>query len=257
MRIRIEKWNYAGEVCRSIADKMEDLGVLVLRGSGSTFRARAGDIIVNYGTSEKRNCLPGVTVLNHPDKVAAKYNKLDQYRLLEAAGVPVVKFTTEQRVVRDWLRDEYDVYARMASNSSGGHGIVVIKAAREAIIPSAPVYTRRFRARREYRVHVFNGQSIDVSQKRKQEGARANAIRSFGNGYVFCHNDVEAYPQAMVDASIAAVRALGLDFGAVDVLLMDNGNVAVLEVNSAPGMEGTTLDRWTEALRQYILARAA
>jgi glutathione synthase/RimK-type ligase-like ATP-grasp enzyme len=256
MRIRIQAWRYAGAVARSLAEKLEDLGVLVLRNTGSTFKARPGDLIINYGTADKTHCIPGVAVLNHPDKVAARYNKLDQYKMLAAAEVPMVRFTTEKRVAYSWLNDGYDVFCRLAGNSCGGHGIRLYTAEYHANteddLPDATVYTRRFRARREYRVHVFGGVAIDVSQKLKQDGREPNAIRSFDNGYVYAHNNVEEYPQSMKDAAIKAVAALGLDFGAVDILLMDSGNCAVLEVNTAPGMEGTTLDRFAEAVRQRV-----
>jgi hypothetical protein len=252
MRIRIEKWNYAGAVCRAIAEKLEDLGVLVLRqGSACTYKARPGDILINYGTPELRFCKPGVHVLNHPSKVAARYTKLAQYRLLKAARVPHISFTTDPRTVRIWLQEDYEVYARLDGNSSGGHGIRVLEGA-EADIPPASVYTCRFNARREYRVHVFRGKVIDVSQKRRTRGREANPIRSYDNGYIFAHDHIEAYPESMTDACVSAVNAMGLDFGAVDVLLKNDGACAVLEVNSAPGMEGTTLDRFAEALRGYV-----
>jgi len=45
--------------------------------------------------------------------------------------------------------------------------------------------------------------------------------------------------------SVGAVKALGLDYGAVDVVLGVNGRFYVLEVNTAVGMEGTILKAYT------------
>lgn len=50
-----------------------------------------------------------------------------------------------------------------------------------------------------------------------------------------------------------AVRALHLDFGAVDIGIRNNGDPFVLEVNTCPGLEGGTLDMYAT----NILERAA
>ena len=49
-----------------------------------------------------------------------------------------------------------------------------------------------------------------------------------------------------------AVEALGLDFGAVDIILGKNGIWYVLEVNTACGLEGTTLEKYCEQFRKFI-----
>jgi glutathione synthase/RimK-type ligase-like ATP-grasp enzyme len=45
---------------------------------------------------------------------------------------------------------------------------------------------------------------------------------------------------------------MGLDFGAVDIghRLIDN-QFFVFEVNTAPGLEGTTLDKYAKAIYNY------
>jgi len=48
--------------------------------------------------------------------------------------------------------------------------------------------------------------------------------------------------------ALAAVSALGLDFGAVDIIYNEHENqYYVLEVNTAPGLEGTTVEKYAEA----------
>ncbi|MNY63636.1 hypothetical protein D3C86_2006230 [compost metagenome] len=47
-----------------------------------------------------------------------------------------------------------------------------------------------------------------------------------------------------------AVNAIGLTFGAVDVIWNEYRHQAyVLEVNTAPGLTGTTLEKYAEAFR--------
>jgi hypothetical protein len=97
---------------------------------------------------------------------------------------------------------------------------------------------------------VFDGRAIDVQQKRRRrEDDDVNyQIRNADNGWVYCRGGVVA-PQCVVDAAISAVAALGLDFGAADVGYNMHYNLAtVYEVNTAPGLEGHTLDVYRNAL---------
>lgn len=49
-----------------------------------------------------------------------------------------------------------------------------------------------------------------------------------------------------------AVKALGLKYGAVDIIEDEEGNLYVLEINSAFGLEGTTVALFGDKLKQYI-----
>jgi D-alanine-D-alanine ligase-like ATP-grasp enzyme len=55
----------------------------------------------------------------------------------------------------------------------------------------------------------------------------------------------------MTEHSISAVNTLGLDFGAVDLIVAKDGRVYVLEVNTAPGIEGITLEKYVKAFQNY------
>ena len=77
-------------------------------------------------------------------------------------------------------------------------------------------------------------------------------IRNSANGWVYCRDDIITPHPDIGRAAIRAVNVLGLDFGAVDVGWNEhNQEPSVYEVNTAPGLEGTTLDKYFEA----ILAR--
>jgi len=104
-------------------------------------------------------------------------------------------------------------------------------------------YISKERAPHEYRVHIFQGRSIRISRKDYGEDKVWKAVKP---------GDVDL--RAVRSAAKAAVAALGLDFGAVDVLCSAEHDQAwVLEVNSAPGLGGTmprvyfeTFTRWKE-----------
>jgi glutathione synthase/RimK-type ligase-like ATP-grasp enzyme len=83
---------------------------------------------------------------------------------------------------------------------------------------------------------VFDGRIIKTSQKvltRPEDTVQW--IRNHQHGYTFRQLRTPPGHAAEV-AAIGAVAALGLVFGAVDILVADDGRVYVLEVNTGPGL---------------------
>lgn len=99
---------------------------------------------------------------------------------------------------------------------------------------------------REYRVHVFKGKSIRISEKEffiNDDGKKDYTTKKPG--------DIKL--RRVREAAKRAVEAVGLDFGAVDILARgdDNAEVFVLEVNAAPGLGGTMPKVYADAFRQW------
>lgn len=88
--------------------------------------------------------------------------------------------------------------------------------------------------KREYRVHVFKGEIIAKSEKRMTDHATSLHIRNYETGWVFHYLD--GISPELEHIAKMAVSCLGLDFGAVDIIESINGNLYVLEVNSAPSL---------------------
>ena len=58
-------------------------------------------------------------------------------------------------------------------------------------------------------------------------------------------------PDVCRSLAIDSVAALRLDFGAVDIIWNKrHDRYYTLEVNTAPGLEGTTLERYSNAIRR-------
>ena len=77
-------------------------------------------------------------------------------------------------------------------------------------------------------------------------------IRNHSNGYIYARVNVDV-PPLLLSSSLSAVNLLGLDFGAVDVGYRErDGKVFVFEVNTAPGLVGTTLDKYANAFKEYL-----
>jgi D-alanine-D-alanine ligase-like ATP-grasp enzyme len=134
--------------------------------------------------------------------------------------------------------------------------MVLASREREVPIVRAPLYTLYVKKADEYRVHVVRDKMIDYAQKKKRRTTPNEKvdyqIRNYANGWVFCRDGV-AIPDCVRYAAISSVSALGLDFGGVDIgYNAHEGTACVYEVNTAPGIEGTTLVRYREALTELI-----
>lgn len=184
------------------------------------------------------------------------FDKIQQLTRFRQAGVSCPNFCTVPEQVRDF--EGKTVFARTLINSTGGRGIVEFD--KTAPIPNSPLYVEYIPKKAEYRVHVFNGQVIDIQQKKKKRDIeeRNTRVRNLANGYVYTREGVVA-PTGMEALAIAAVDAVGYNYGAVDIVYNEKRNQCyVLEVNSRPGLMGTTLEKYTEALiNTFNLTRKA
>jgi hypothetical protein len=176
-------------------------------------------------------------------------NKIQQLQLFKENNVSCPEFETDSS--RLGSTGKHVWFARTLINSTNGRGIVEVDLRSEQRIPNAPLYTEYIPKRAEYRFHVFGGRVIDVQEKRKKRefgDDRNTRIRNVNNGYVYCRDGVNP-PDGAADLAIRAVAALGYQYGAVDVIYNERRNQSyVLEVNSRPGLMGTTLDKYVDAL---------
>jgi hypothetical protein len=104
----------------------------------------------------------------------------------------------------------------------------------------AKLWTRFIPNTKEYRVHVFGNEVLAVH--RKVEGT--GEVKNTANGWKF--KKVTIYDPDIVAQTVASVKAIGLDFAAVDVI-WDGEKAWVLEANTAPGIYEMT---WTT--EQYV-----
>lgn len=161
--------------------------------------------------------------------------------MLKTQGVSVPEFTNNIDIARTW---DGKIVARKLLCSSGGKGIVMCD--KDTII-EAELYTKFIDKSGEYRVHVFNGECIDYSKK--VATGEKNDVCSHDNGYLFIRG-VKPIDEN-IELAIMAVKAMGLDFGAVDIIRKDKKSY-VLEVNSACGMEETTCTAYAKAIINLI-----
>lgn len=102
---------------------------------------------------------------------------------------------------------------------------------------------------REYRVHVFRGQVIARSEKRMGDNATSLTVRNFETGWIF-HN-VDSLPAEIETLALNAFQSMGLDFGACDIMKSINGNIYILEINTAPSLVKEQEDGTVERMSNF------
>lgn len=216
-------------------------------------RLRLRNVIVNWGRTDVFPLATTIAVLNPSTAVTIAKNKLLTLEKLTRMGVSCPRYTTNRDEVIRWLSEDKVVYVRHTLTGQSGQGIKILTSDDTYNIPYAPLYTEGVVKTHEYRVHVAFGNIIDFSKKRRRNEHDANPyIKNLDNGWVFCRDNV-TLPYDVMKQSTAAVAALGLDFGAVDIVYKESASKAyVLEVNTAPGLEGTTLERYINSFKKHI-----
>lgn len=227
----------------------------------SNFVGRRGDVIINWGNSS--SCVVGsnFTYLNHPRCVALSSNKLKSFQKFNAEGISIPEFALSIRDVEDQAPSSVWV-ARTKLSGHSGDGIVI---GTPDELPVAPLYTKYIEKTAEFRAIVVGESVVDFKQKKKRSSPRDEQgeiieaeriehdphVWNLDGGYVFVRGAV-LRPGGIDELAVSAVKALGLDFGAVDIIQDSEGTLYVLEVNTAFGLDGTTIELVGEAIKNEL-----
>lgn len=218
-------------------------------GTCKTLKERRVDFLLRWGNSDQEQRDAGV-VIQKAKAIRLASDKLAAFRSLAEAGVPIPRFTTSADEANGWGTT---VFGR-TRHGSKGHGITVFQPG-DARWGHA-LYTEFVPNDREYRLHVVGGDVVRVQRKylERQELNGDGFIKNHDHGYVF-KQPQKALNTSRTDAAVAACAALGLDFGAVDMVVDQQGKEYVLEVNTAPSCSPLTGKAYVEALAGLIQDR--
>lgn len=250
-------------LAEALQNALPDYKILRVALDSRTFTPRNTDITINWGSSKAprfyESPVDWKAHFNNVDAIRLSVNKLNTFEKLQEKEVSIPEWTTDREIAKQWWDNGETVIDRVTLNGFGGEGIVIYQKGTESdnyhMGVGFPIEGKLFvkykKKKHEYRVHVFNGKVIDITWKRKRKGFIDNGInskiRNIGNDWVFTREGLVA-PHDLEEQAIKAVAALDLDFGAVDIIWNQKENKSyVLEINSAPGIEGTTLEKYTEA----------
>jgi glutathione synthase/RimK-type ligase-like ATP-grasp enzyme len=238
---------------QSAKDLAAALGIKRLHREGEEFNLK-GQTVINWGCSVLKRSLVGGSFLNKPEAIAIAANKLKAFKAMHGhVGIPL--FTESREEAIEWQQLGHIVVVRHLLSGHSGEGIELV--ATEAVqMPEAPLYTCYVKKKEEYRIHVNGGVAFFVQRKARNKeipDEKVNwQVRNHGNGFIFAHQDVDA-PDVAKEQAIMAVKAIGLDFGAVDIIQNTVTKAwVVLEVNTACGLTGGTLKKYVEQFKGYV-----
>lgn len=256
-RVRILPYKQGSKSAKALADA---LGGRVLKLEGSGFTPRSNDVVINWGKSSgSGHAALSKTVLNQyvanvfncPEESAAASNKLIFFNNMPEDIVPA--WWANQTDIPD---DAFPVVCRTILNGHSGAGIVIANSREELV--HAQLYVKYVKKQDEYRIHVGRiGELVKVisTQRKARRLSHDNPnwqVRNLANGFVFVRSELNP-PEAVTSSAIAGLHASGLDFGAVDVIWNNHEQRAyVLEINTAPGLEGQTITDYVNYFQGVI-----
>lgn len=212
-----------GPTGRLLRGMLAERGLLTGRAQG----------VVNYGYSGRHTDLP---ILNER---AGTFNKLKELQLLVQNGVNTVPFAANANDVTVPLMGRSLHHTR-------GSDIIVYRVHQPSRMYNVrhDYFTQLVPKAREYRVWAFRGTPIGTYEKvlsyprKNGRHGRHVEVWNWRNGYAYEFRHPDNVEALLKDVGTAAVEALGLDFGASDIILGTDRDYYVLEVNTAPGVEG-------------------
>ncbi len=241
---------YCGRSSNGGRDLIKGLNGKRIKNVGSKYRYRNGDIVINWGSTHTPFDIP---YINPPRAVAIACSKTRTFETLKQAGIPVPDCTGDPNTALAWNKVGR-ILGRDLDNGSRGRGIAVYHKGTYKN-ENHKFFVKYFKKEREFRFHVVGGEIIHVSEKLRgpefNENNNNKYVRSHDRGWIlgFHHFENNPYPTEGLNSIILAVNALGLHFGAVDCGWNKEKGYCVFEVNTAPGIEGTTLEAYIKAFQ--------
>ena len=245
---------------------------------GANFAAPAGTKTLNnaapIGKFEEAQKLkeagvPTVQVSrNKPNVVAARPAFVEEKYPLQNVGRALTLAEVEElaRNANNWIGAQKlrkqawerqpvvpaETWLPRRNNHVGGRDLLAADGAFEP-----QYYSKKENIVEEYRVHMFRGRSIRAGKKvqrpmRPDGHTPSHAwIRSFDAGWIIAYENFQSTKEMRSIAS-KALKALGLDFGAIDIAKTADGKLLVLEVNRAPGVEGGTVEAYAKHIINWV-----
>lgn len=205
------------------------------------------NLLIRWGSSVQVETRPG-KVLNNRRAILLSTNKFESLRTLRNQGVGTPETWTNAEDVL------FPALARKINHSQGSDIILCLQKqdVRRALNRGRKYFVRYIPTDREYRAHVFRGQVFRINQKLLQDREEwVPHIRNITHGYTFARPRQEM-GAAATEMAIRAVSALGLDFGAVDLVIGDDNRPYVLEVNTGPSLVEVGVEAYVEQIRPLL-----
>ncbi len=200
------------------------------------------DYVVRFGCVARIAYVPAKKTINRMNAICNNTDKYKSLTLMRDARLRTVPFSTDPTDL------EWPVVGR-SSNHIGGSDIRLYLQPMDLEymeLRRPSFFTQYVPRKQEWRVHVANNRILCVLLKVPQR-ENYNQLLCSHSGWRYVADD-ECHPDLM--HSLTAINAIGLDFGAVDVIQGIDDKIYFLEVNTAPGFtdENYTLKQYAKEI---------
>lgn len=235
----------------------EALGVKRIKLKNSRFKGGSNKMVINWGSSTMTEETKACLVVNRPENVAIAANKLNFFNQV-SSDVNIPPYTVDKDEAASYVEAGKIVVARTTLTGHSGQGIHLLENMEEFEgfdHQDVKIYTQYIPKKDEFRVHVMDGEVLDYRRKSLPKGYQTSdtgwKVRTHQHGFIYAKEGFDI-PEEVLEQARMAVSSCGLIFGAVDVIWNNFHKKAyVLEVNTAPGLEGSTLDRYKEGFEKF------
>lgn len=193
------------------------------------------DYVLKYGFSRK---IKANKIFNTTKAIELSKNKINTLEALKDTGF-AVEYTLNKEIAKEW--SPYGVVARNIINGSNGAGLSYCITPEEVEKTPAKFWTKYKHNTHEFRVNVWKNKVISVYEKEtKNKVFKFNLFRG-----------VEKQEQ-LVKLVQATHEKIGLDWYGLDVVRDYQGNLFILEINSAPILYPYTAHKLSLILKQEL-----
>jgi len=227
---------------KSVKTLKEELEATEIRRIGSRYRPRKGDVMINWGCSSPPIARLPEIVVNSFEAVSLFSCKLQAFNWFLSNNIATPAWTQGKEIASTWPI----TVCRTLLRGHSGQGIVIVNKGEP--LPDAPLYVQYTKKKDEYRVHFMAGNVIDIQKKMKRSGIEHDhKVRNIHTGWVYGRENIEV-PECVIVLAKDVISKCPLVFGAIDIIYNEKYNTPlVLEINTAPGLYGTTLGKYVEA----------
>lgn len=207
---------------------------------------RGYDTVIRWGCRRHQQGSPSNQCLNESRAIRRASNKFDALQRFENTDdVHVPPFTRDPSDIGPDGEFNWPVLGRDSTHSQGSDIEFYLQERDLELDGPSHHYVSYIPTEAEFRAHVYGDDIIVIHEKllRNESDLEQSYCRNYETGWVFGQQRTQLSDE-QEQMAVRTVDVCGLDFGAVDMILGEDGNAYVLEVNTAPSLDEPNLDRW-------------
>ena len=241
------------ETPQRIVSRLQEGGLEVMRNPSS--RPTGDYLTIRWGSPRFSDLDKGAkSILNCADSIVGNLHKDIAHKKMLEAGVSTPLFWTSFEEARRESRRLGCDFLRRRKHHIQGKDIIRISPSDN--LPRAKrsgYYTQYLEKDAEFRFHIFHDRCIGLAQKKPRSDANPT-IWNYENGWDVVYldkaeRDALPYLENMRAESFKATKCLGLDFAAID-LIMVGSQPYILEANSAPKLNDA--NRYAKPMLRWV-----